>query len=139
MCGVPAAVTDLISGQMQVMFDAIPSSIGYIRAGKLRPLAVTSAMRWEGLPDVPTVRDFVPGFEAIGMGGVGVPANTPTGIIDKLNREINAGLADPKMIARFTGLSLTPMSMTPADFGKLIVEETEKWAKVVRFAGIKPQ
>jgi tripartite-type tricarboxylate transporter receptor subunit TctC len=134
-----AAVTDLISGQMQVMFDAIPSSIGYIRDGKLRPLAVTSSMRWEGLPDVPTIGDFVPGFEAIGMGGVGVPANTPAGIIDRLNREINAGLADPKMIARFTGLGLIPMSMTPADFGKLLVDETEKWGKVVKFAGIKAE
>ena len=123
---------------MQVMFDNISSSIGHIRDGKLRPLAVTSAMRWEGLPDVPTVGDFVPGFEAIGMGGVGVPANTPTGIIDKLNREINAGLADPKMIARFTGLGLTPMSMTPAEFGKFIAGETEKWGKVIRAANIKP-
>jgi tripartite-type tricarboxylate transporter receptor subunit TctC len=137
--GVSAALTDLISGQIQVMFDTISSSIGYIRDGKLRPLAVTSAMRWEGLPDVPTVGAFVPGFEVIGMGGVGVPANTPTEIIERLNREINAGLADPKMIARFTGLSLAPMSMTPADFGKFIAAETEKWGKVVRVANIKAQ
>jgi tripartite-type tricarboxylate transporter receptor subunit TctC len=137
--GESAALTDLISGQMQLMFDAIPSSIGYIRDGKLRPLAVTSAMRWEGLPDVPIVGDFVPGFETIGMGGVGVPANTPIGIIDRLNREINAGLGDPKMIARFAGLGLTPMLMTPADFGKFIAEETEKWGKVVRAANIKAE
>jgi tripartite-type tricarboxylate transporter receptor subunit TctC len=99
-----------------------------------------SAVRWDGLPDVPTVGAFVPGFEVIAMGGVGVPANTPTEIIEGLNREINAGLANPnKMIARFTGLSLAPMSVTPADFGKFIAAETEKWGKVIRAANIKAQ
>jgi tripartite-type tricarboxylate transporter receptor subunit TctC len=137
--GIPAALTDLISGQVQVMFDSIPSSIGYIRDGKLRPLAVTSAMRWDGLPDVATVGDFVPGFEVIGFGGVGVPANTPTEIVERLNREINAGLADPKMIARLSGLGLTPMPMTPAEFGKLVADETEKWGKVIRAANIKAE
>jgi tripartite-type tricarboxylate transporter receptor subunit TctC len=112
--GEAAALTDLIGGQMQVMFDSIPSSIGYIRDGKLRPLAVTSATRFEGLPEVPTVGDFVPGFEVVGWGGVGVPANTSTEIIDRLNREINAGLADPNMVARFAALGLSPMPMIPA-------------------------
>jgi tripartite-type tricarboxylate transporter receptor subunit TctC len=137
--GEAAALTDLIGGQMQVMFDSIPSSIGYIRDGKLRPLAVTSATRFEGLPEVPAVGDFVPGFEVVGWGGVGVPASTSTEIIDRLNREINAGLADPNMVARFAALGLTPMPMTPAEFGKLIADETEKWGKVIRTANIKPE
>jgi tripartite-type tricarboxylate transporter receptor subunit TctC len=137
--GEAAALTDLIGGQMQVMFDSISSSIGYIRDGKLRPLAVTSATRFEGLPEVPTAGDFVPGFEVVGWGGVAVPANTSTEIIDRLNREINAGLADPKLVARFAALGLTPMPMTPAEFGKLIADETEKWGKVIRTANIKPE
>jgi tripartite-type tricarboxylate transporter receptor subunit TctC len=135
--GVSAAVTDLIGGQVQVMFITISGSIEYIKDGKLRPLAVTSAMRWEGLLDVPTVAESVPGFEASGFGGVAVPANTPTEIIDRLNREINAGLADPMMIAQFSGMGLTPMPMTPAQFAKLVADETEKWGKVIRTANIK--
>jgi tripartite-type tricarboxylate transporter receptor subunit TctC len=137
--GTSAALTDLISGRMQVMFDAISTSIGYIRDGKLRPLAVTSATRFEGLPEVPTVGDSLPGFEVVGWGGVGVPANTPTEIIDRLNKEINAGLADPKLISQLTGLGMRPMSMTPPEFGKLVADETDKWRKVIRAANIKPE
>jgi tripartite-type tricarboxylate transporter receptor subunit TctC len=134
-----AALTDLISGQMQVMFDPIASSIEHIRAGKLRPLAVTAASRVEALPDIPTVGDFVPGYEASVWDGIGAPRNTPTEIINKLNREINAALADPKMKARLADLSGTVLPGSPADFGKLIAAETEKWGKVVRAANIKPE
>ena len=121
------------------MFDAMPASIEYIRAGKLRALAVTTATRSEALPDVPTVGDFVPGYEASAWYGVGAPKNTPAEIIDKLNKEINAGLADPKMKARLADLGGTVLAGSPADFGKLIADETEKWGKVVKFAGIKPE
>jgi tripartite-type tricarboxylate transporter receptor subunit TctC len=137
--GGPPALTDLIGGQVQVMFDNITTSIEYIRAGKLRPLAVTTATRWEGLPDVPTVSDFVPGFEASGWQGVGAPKNTPPQIVDKLNREINAALADPKIKARLADLGGTVVPGSPADFGKLIADETEKWAKVIKFANMKPE
>jgi tripartite-type tricarboxylate transporter receptor subunit TctC len=136
--GAPALV-DLLAGQVQVMFDAMPSSIEYIRAGRLRPLAVTTATRSEVLPDIPTVGDFLPAFEASTWFGVGTPKNTPSEIVDKLNKEINAGLADPKIKARIADLGGTVLSGTPADFGKLIADETEKWAKVVKFAGIKPE
>ena len=123
---------------MQGMFDPLPSSIEYVRSGTLRPLAVTTAMRSEALPGVPSVADFVPGFEASAWYGVGAPRSTRPEIIDKLNREINAGLADPTLKARLSDLGGMLIAGLPADFGKLIAEETEKWGKVVRFAGIKP-
>jgi tripartite-type tricarboxylate transporter receptor subunit TctC len=135
--GSAPALTDLISGQMQVMFDNMPSSIAFIRDGKLRPLAVTTATRWEGLPDVPAVAEFVPGFEASAWYGVGAPRNTPAEIVDRLNKEINAILADPKMKARLVDLGGTVISGSPSDFGKLIADETEKWGKVVRHVGVK--
>jgi len=137
--GSAPALTDLLGGQVQVMFDVMASSIAHIRAGKLRALAVTTAMRSEALPDVPTVGDFVPGYEASAVGGVGVPKGTSVEIIDKLNVEINAALADPKMKLRFADLGGTPLLGSPADYGKLIAEETAKWAKVIKFAGIKPE
>jgi tripartite-type tricarboxylate transporter receptor subunit TctC len=137
--GSALAMTDLLGGQVQVMFDNVPSSLEQIRSGKLRPLAVTTSMRSEALPDVPTVADFVPGYESSAWYGVAVPKGTPPEIIDTLNREINTGLADPKLRARFTELSAAVLPGSPADFGKLLVDETEKWAKVVKFAGIKPE
>jgi tripartite-type tricarboxylate transporter receptor subunit TctC len=137
--GSAPALTDLLGGQVQVMFDLVASSIAHIKAGKLRALAVTTKTRLEVLPDVPTVSEFVPGYEATGVGGVGAPRGTPAEIIDKLNREINAGLADPKMKARLAELGQIVTTGSPADYGKFIVEETEKWGKVVRFAGIKPE
>jgi tripartite-type tricarboxylate transporter receptor subunit TctC len=136
--GAPA-LTDLLGGQVQVMFATMPSSIGYIRAGKVRLLAITSATRLDALPDVPTVAEFVPGFEASSWYGVGAPKNTPAEIIGMLNKEINAALADPKMSARFADLGGTPLVGSPADFGKHIAEETEKWAKVIRAANIKAE
>jgi tripartite-type tricarboxylate transporter receptor subunit TctC len=137
--GAVPAVTDLLAGQVQVFFDPIPNSIGSIRAGKVRPLAITSATRSEALPDVPTVSEFVPGYEASQWVGIGAPKNTPAQIIDKLNEAVNAGLADLELKARFTDLGGTVMRGSPADFGKLIAEETEKWAKVIRAANIKPE
>jgi tripartite-type tricarboxylate transporter receptor subunit TctC len=136
--GAAPALTDLIAGQVQVMFDNITSSIGHIRAGKLRPLAVTTTTRWEGLPEIPTVADFVPGYEASAFNGIGAPAGTPTAIITTLNREINAALADPKIKARLAELGAVPMPMTPIEFGRFVRDETEKWAKVVKFSGAKP-
>ena len=136
--GGPAA-TDLIAGQVQVEFASTSPTIGYIRAGTLRALAVTTATRWEGLPDIPTVGDFVPGYEATFWRGIGAPKNTPTEIIDKLNREVRAVLVDPSFKARLADLGFIPMTMTPADFGKLIADETEKWGKVIRAASIKPE
>ena len=135
--GAPA-LTSLIGGQVQVFFPSTSLSIEQIGAGKLRPLAVTTATRWEGLADVPTVGEFVPGYEASFVLGVGVPKRTPVEIIDKLNREINAALADPKIKARLADLGGAPLAGSPADFAKLIAEETEKWGKVVKFAGMKP-
>jgi tripartite-type tricarboxylate transporter receptor subunit TctC len=120
------------------MFDTTPASIEYIRAGRLRPLAVTTATRSEVLPDIPTVGDFVPGYEASSLFGVGVPKNTPAEIIDRLNREINAKVADPKMKRRLADLGGTVLAGSSADFAKIIAEETEKWAKVVKFSGAKP-
>ena len=137
--GAAPALTDLLGGQVQVMFATMPSSIEYIRAGKLRALAVTTATRSEALPDIPTVGDFVPGYEASGWFGIGAPKNTPAEIIDKLNKEINAGLADPKIKARLADLGGTVLAGSPADFGKLIADETEKWGKVIRAANIKPE
>ncbi|HLQ94299.1 MAG TPA: tripartite tricarboxylate transporter substrate binding protein [Xanthobacteraceae bacterium] len=137
--GAGPALNDLLSGEMQVMFDAMPSSIAHIRAGKLHPLAVTTAMRWEGLPDIPTVGDFVAGYETSVWSGIGTPRNTPTEFVDRLNKEINAGLADSKIKARLLDLGGMVLAGSPADFGKLIADETEKWGKVVKFAGIKPE
>jgi tripartite-type tricarboxylate transporter receptor subunit TctC len=135
--GAAPALTDLLGGQVQVMFATMASSIEYIRAGKLRALAVTTATRSETLPDIPTVGEFVPGYEASTWSGVGAPKGTPAEIIDKLNKEINAGLADPKIKARLADLDGTVLPGSPADFGRLIADETEKWAKVIKFAGIK--
>ena len=135
--GAAPAVTDLLSGQVQVMFDLMSSSIEHIRAGKLPALAVTTATRSEALPEIPTVGNFVPGYEASTWQGVGAPKNTPAEIVDKLNKEINAGLADRKLKARLADLGATVLAGSPADFGKLIAEETEKWGKVIRAANIK--
>jgi tripartite-type tricarboxylate transporter receptor subunit TctC len=136
--GAPA-ITDLLGGQVQVTFDVLPESIEYIRTGKLRPLAVTTVNRLEVLPDVPTVGDFVPGYEVNSFYGLGAPRNTPAEIVDKLNQKINAALADARMKARLTDLGGTVIVGSPADFGKLIAEETEKWAKVIRAANIKAE
>jgi tripartite-type tricarboxylate transporter receptor subunit TctC len=136
--GAPA-VTDLLGGQVQVMFLVISASIEHIKAGKLRPLAVTSAARSEALPDVPTVGEFVPGYESSVWFGVGAPKNTPAEIVDKLNKEINTGLADPAIKARLDRLGITVFAGSPAGFGKFIAEETEKWGKVIRTANIKPE
>jgi tripartite-type tricarboxylate transporter receptor subunit TctC len=136
--GAPA-LTDLIGGQVQVMFDALTNSIEYIKAGKLRALAVTTATRSEALPDLPTVGDFVPGYETSSWSGIGAPKNTPTEIIDKLNKEINAALADPKIKARLADLGSVPMPMSAADFGRLIAESVDKWGKVIRTANIRPE
>ena len=132
------ALTDLLGGQVQVMFATTVSSIGYIRAGQLRALAVTTGTRSDALPDIPTVGEFLPGYEASFWYGVGVPKNTPAEIVDKLNEAINAGLADPTIKARLADLDGLPIPMSPAEFGKFIADETEKWAKVVKFSGAKP-
>jgi tripartite-type tricarboxylate transporter receptor subunit TctC len=137
--GAAPALIDLVGGHVQIMFDTLPSSIEHIRAGKLRPLAVTAAMRSEALPDLPTVGDLLAGYESTVWWGIGAPKSTPAEIVLRLNKEINAGLADPKMKARFSELGGVPAPMSPADFGKMIADETEKWGKVVKFAGIKPE
>jgi tripartite-type tricarboxylate transporter receptor subunit TctC len=133
------AITDLLGGQVQVLFAGAPESIEHIRAGRLRPLAVTDTTRLEVLSDIPTVAEFVPGYEASAWFGVGAPRNTPAEIIHSLNKEINAALADPNMKARLADLGGTVLAGSPADFGKLIAEETEKWGKVIRAANIKPE
>ena len=135
--GVAPALTDLLGGQVQVMFTSVPSSIEHIRTGKLRALAVTTAMRAEALPDIPTFAEFVPGYEASFWYGVGAPKATPAEIVAKLNTEINAGLADSKIKARLADVGGTVLAGSPANFGKLIAEETEKWGKVIRAANIK--
>jgi tripartite-type tricarboxylate transporter receptor subunit TctC len=135
--GAPA-LTDLLGGQVQVAFIGSVASIEYIRTDKLRPLAVTTATRSEALPDIPTVGDFVPGYEASSWFGIGAPRGTPAEIVDKLNKEINAALTDPKMKARLADLGGMVFAGSPADFGKLIADETEKWAKVIKFSGAKP-
>jgi tripartite-type tricarboxylate transporter receptor subunit TctC len=137
--GAAPALTDLLGGQVQVLFASTAASIEYIRSGKLRALAVTTSTRLEMMPDTPTVGEFVPGYEASAWFGIGAPRNTPSAIIEALNKEINAALADPKMKARLADLGGTVLPGSPADFGKLIVEETEKWAKVIRAANIKPE
>ncbi len=136
--GIEPALTDLLGGQVQVLFVNLAPSIGYIRAGKLRALAITTATRSEALSDIPTVGEFVPGYEASSVFGIGAPKNTPTEIIDKLNREINAALADPRFKVRLANLDGTVLGGSPVDFGKLLADETEKWGKVIRFAKIKP-
>jgi tripartite-type tricarboxylate transporter receptor subunit TctC len=137
--GAGPALVGLLGGQVQVMFVGIAESIEYIKAGKLRALAVTSAARSPAMPDIPTVGEFVTGYEAIGFFGLGAPTGTPTEIINKLNKEINEGLADSKLKARFADLGGTVLTGSPAEFGKLIADETEKWAKVIKFAGIKAE
>jgi tripartite-type tricarboxylate transporter receptor subunit TctC len=137
--GTGPALTDLIGGQIQIYFDGIPSSIEHIRAGKLRALAVTTATRSEILPDIPTLSEFLPGYEASFWGGFGAPKNTPGEIVDKLNKEINAALANPKINAQLADLGGTVLPGSAADFGKLIADDTEKWGKVIRAANIKPE
>jgi len=137
--GAPPALTDLIGGRVQVMFDVLPSSIEYIKASKLRALAVTAAARSEVLPEIPTVGEFVPGYEASGWIGVGAPKATPAEIVDKLNKEINVALADPKMRARISDLGSAVFASSPAEFTNFIAAETEKWGKVIKFAGIKSE
>jgi tripartite-type tricarboxylate transporter receptor subunit TctC len=132
-------LTDLVGGQVQMAFDNLPASIEHIRAGKLRALAVATAMRSEALPTVPTVADFLPGYEASAWNGIGVPRNTPAEIIDTLNKEINAALADPRIKARITELGAAVFPTSPSEFAKFIAEEIEKWGKVIKFAGIKPE
>ena len=133
----PPALTDLIGGHVQVMFDTLPTSIGYIRAGKLHPLAMIAPTRSEALLVVPTMADFLPGYEASALFGVGVPKNTPIEIVDRLNKEINAILAEPGIVAQFADIGTT-VALSPTEYGKLIAVETEKWAKVVKFSGAKP-
>jgi tripartite-type tricarboxylate transporter receptor subunit TctC len=136
--GVAPAITDLLGGQVQVIFGTMPAVIEFVKAGKLRALAVTTAVRSEALPDVPTIGEFVPGYEASQWYGIGAPKNTPSDVIERLNRETNAVLADPKIKARLAELGASVLSGSPTDFGKLIVAETEKWAKVVKLSGAKP-
>jgi len=136
--GEGPALTDMLGGQVQAMFGTMPASIEYVRAGKLRPLAVTSARRSVLLPDLLTVGDFVPGYETSAWQGIGAPKNTPAEIINKFNKEINAGLADPKIKTRVADMGGTVLAGSPADFDKLIADETEKWGQVVKFSGAKP-
>jgi tripartite-type tricarboxylate transporter receptor subunit TctC len=136
--GSAPALTDMISGQVHVMFDNIPTSIQHIRAGKLRALAVTSTARSELLPDIPIVADYLPGYEASAWYGLGAPRGTPPDIIEKLNKTVNAILADPAVKAKFADMGATLIMSSPADFGKYVAAETEKWGKVVKFAGVKP-
>jgi tripartite-type tricarboxylate transporter receptor subunit TctC len=135
----PSLAPTLVSGQVQISFPTSVASIEYIRGGRLRALAVTTAKRSEALPDIPTVGEFLPGYEASGWYGIGAPNGTRAEIVDKLNKEINAALADPKLKARLADLGNAPLALSPADFGKFIADETEKWAKVVKFAGLKPE
>jgi tripartite-type tricarboxylate transporter receptor subunit TctC len=136
--GIALALNDLLSGQVQVTFASMPSSIQYIRAGTLRPLAVTTATRSETLPDLPAVGEFVPGYEVSAWYGMGAPSGTPAEVIDKINKEINSGLADPKLKARIADFGGTPFALSPAEFGKFIADETEKWRNVIRAANIPP-
>jgi tripartite-type tricarboxylate transporter receptor subunit TctC len=137
--GAGPALADLIGGQVQVMFDNVPSSIEHIRAAKLRPLAVTTAMRSELLPDIPAIADFVPGYEASTWNGIGAPKNTPAEVVETLNQEINAVLTDAKNKSRLAGMGSIALAGSPTDFGKFIANETDKWGKVVRFSGMKPE
>jgi tripartite-type tricarboxylate transporter receptor subunit TctC len=137
--GQGPALTDLLGGEVQVLFATAPGTTDYVATGKLRALAVTSATRAQVLPDVPPVADFVPGYETSQWYGMCAPSKTPAEIITKLNKEINAAIADPGMKARLAAIGGEPLPGTPAEFGKLIAEETEKWAKVVQAAGLKPE
>jgi tripartite-type tricarboxylate transporter receptor subunit TctC len=137
--GEVPAVTDLIGGQVQVVFVNTASAINFVKAGTLRALGVSSSTRTDILPDVPAIAEVVPGYEASGWIGIGAPANTPAEIINRLNKEVNAALVDPKIVARLAELGVEPMSMTPAEFGKFIADEIEKWGKVIRMAGIKAE
>jgi tripartite-type tricarboxylate transporter receptor subunit TctC len=137
--GVAPALTDLLGGQVQILFTNLAISIGYIGTGKLRALAITTATRSEALPDIPAIGEFVPGYEASSVFGLGTPSSTPTEIIDKLNKEINAALAEPEFKTRLAQLDGSALSGSPAAFGKLIADETEKWRKVIRLADIKPE
>ena len=137
--GAPGAHTGLMNGDVQMMFDTMSSALPHIRSGRLRALAVTTATRWERMPDLPTVGESIPGYAMSGWLGLGAPKRTPTAIIEKLNKELNAVLANPDIKSRFSDLGLNVLGGTPADFGKLMVGDTEKWAKVVRMAGIKPE
>jgi tripartite-type tricarboxylate transporter receptor subunit TctC len=137
--GTAPALIDLLGGQMQIMFDTTPASIGYIRAGQIRPLAVTTASRSDLLPDLPAVGDFVPGYEASAWYGIGIPRNTPAGIVEILNKEINAAIAESKMKARLADLGGTVLPGSPSDFGTLIFDETGKWAKVVKISGARAE
>jgi tripartite-type tricarboxylate transporter receptor subunit TctC len=137
--GSPPALTDLLGGQVQVYFAPISASLAYVRAGKLRALAVTTAARADALPDIPTVADFVPGYEATAMVGVGAPKRTPVEVLDVLNKEINTALADPTIKASLADLGVTALVLSPAQFGKLIAHEVEKWGNVIRLMGIKPE
>ena len=137
--GGTAALVDLLRGQVQVRFGVLTESIQYIKDGKLRALAVTTASRSEALPDIPTVGEFLPGYDASAWTGVGAPRNTPAEIIEKLNREIDAIVADPNMRARLVALGLQPMSLTSAEFGKFIAGQIDKWARVIKSANIKPE
>jgi len=137
--GEAPALTDLLGGRLQLVFGGIPSSAAHLKAGTLRALAVTTAARSEALPDVPSLSEYLPNYEASYRGGIGAPKNTPTEIIDKLNKEINAALGDANMKAKLVEMGAIPLAGSPEAFGKIMVEETEKWAKVVKFAGLKPQ
>ena len=137
--GDAPALTDLIGGQVQLCFSGLLTSMEYIRTGKVRALAIAAATRFESLPDIPTVGDFVPGYEASGWQGIGAPKNTPTEIIDILNKEINARLSDPKVSAQLADMGTTTLALSPAEFGKLIAQDTEKWTKVIRAVNIKPE
>jgi tripartite-type tricarboxylate transporter receptor subunit TctC len=137
--GNAPALTDLMAGQIEVLFPSLGSSIEYVKSGKLRALAVTGDTRSEALPDVPTVAETLPGYQAASFYGIGAPRNTPAEIVEVLNKAVNAGLVDPKLNARLADLGYVPLPGPPATFGKLIADETEKWGKVIRFAGIKPQ
>jgi tripartite-type tricarboxylate transporter receptor subunit TctC len=137
--GAAPALTDVLSGQVQVIFSSVTSTVEYIKADKVRALAVTSATRSEVLPDIPPIADFVPGYEAVNWWGIAAPKATPVEVVDKLNREINTAFADPRFKARLADLGGPPLAGSPSDFGKLIADETEKWAKVIRAANIKPE
>src|SRR5262249_9711583 len=137
--GAAPALTDLIGGQVQIMFENMPSSIEYIKSGKLRALAVTTAARSEALPDLPTIGDFVPGYEASTWFGIGAPSNAPAEVIGRLNKEVNVALTDSKMKARLADLGGTVLPGSPSDFRRLVADETEKWGKVIRAANIKPE
>jgi|SRR5262252_969140 len=137
--GAGFALTDLVSGQVQMMIDSITSSIEHVKAGRLRALGVSSATRWDMLPEIPAVAEFLPGYEAVGFGGVMAPRGTPVEIIERLNREINAGLQDPAVKARFMEWGMAVMPGSPADFGKFFAQEIEKWRKVVNISGAKAE